>query len=1472
MLRYIKWLLVMATAVSAEWLSFGGSESAPTINVNSKTQSGVYLSVDVPGVYYNMVSTEMGKFMDINLPGYGFTTEIGRPKIPVIRRFIEVPYGARVEATLENVVEGHIYVTERIMPVQPSRPKTGEKVPFRLDAKFYAQNTFYPEIGVKVKEAGIARGHRLFVVEIFPISYNPATGEMKYLVSANVNIRFIGGNLSETEYRIQHHTALPFDLKLKKDVLNYGSILTSKPALETPMDYVFIVPDDWVSTLQPLVDLKRSQGYRVIVATLSQTGNSTDQIKAYLQNIYDDPNRNLTFVTLVGDVEQIPNWVGVGEDNPATDLYYTTLEGDDYFPDAYIGRLSVQNTDQLQTVVTKITRYESVDNWANGTDWARYAYFMASDDGGHHQVAESTHVYCMRIVRRYGMETDSMWEYYHSGTPPVQAINAGKSMSIYSGHGGQSGWAGPDMNISDVYNLNNVDMLTHVESYACLTGQYTQSECFIEAWLRAPNGAITSMGSSVTSYWDEDDILQRRIFDEWFDSTYYWVAGNIVEGKYELYLHYNGGGRTQRYYEMYNLFGDPSTDIFTLPPVDATVSMPGAIPVGPSQVQVHVEREGQPLAYALVTFMQSDSIIGQGYTDENGDALINVHPIMGGNVDVSVIGHNIVPYHSTIVAVSEGAYVGFIRYQLDDSAGNGNGRLDAGETVNLMIYAANYGNQDANNVVGTLTTSDPYVTVTVNTANFGTIPAHDSGWSATAYTIQVDPTVPDEHQIAFDLTFTDANDSSWTSHFRITAYAPNAVFLSYNVVDTLNGNGNGVAEPGEEIEVWVTLANTGHMDLRNVTASITTSADYITIVRDTASYGDIPMLGYASSATPYVIQISQDAPAPMFPRIHLNIQATGGFAYSDSFALTVGRTGLFCSVEGDTIGWAHGGNNDLWHVSSRDYASASHSFYSGDEASGQYTNNMDAWLMTPTVVLGENASLSFWTKYNLENEYDYGYVEISTDGGNTWEQLAQYTGESSGWVQEEIDLSGYPVGSVVNIRFRQTSDGSVTHEGWYIDDIAVTPPNPPGVISIAEVTVLDDNNRLDPGDANVPVVITLTNVGGQPISDVSALLHTDNQYITIIDSEGVYGMLMPDSTVSDTYLLSVSSSAPNGNVVNFILDVTGDNGTYTTSLGFDLSIGDPQAAPTGPDAGGYYIYDGGDPGGRPFQWIEIENVGTPLNLGDDDAAQVTLPWPVNFYGQTYNQITVCSNGWIAFGTTSSHEYSNTGIPNSSEPNAIVAGVWDDLNPRDGGNIYTYYDTTNNYFVVEYKGVPHFSSNSDFENFEIVILPTTSGEQNNNEILINYLTAPSQTDITVGIENETGTIGLQYMYDGAYDPHAHEITDSFTLFITCNAPSVAEEGGFDRPLTFALMPASPNPMMNSTNIMFALPRRTSVKLNIYDASGRLVKTLANGTFGAGYHTLRWNGTDNNGYRLPAGVYIYRIEADRFVATRKLVLLK
>ncbi len=164
---------------------------------------------------------------------------------------------------------------------------------------------------------------------------------------------------------------------------------------------------------------------------------------------------------------------------------------------------------------------------------------------------------------------------------------------------------------------------------------------------------------------------------------------------------------------------------------------------------------------------------------------------------------------------------------------------------------------------------------------------------------------------------------------------------------------------------------------------------------------------------------------------------------------------------------------------------------------------------------------------------------------------------------------------------------------------------------------------------------------------------------------------------------------------------------------------------------------------QPYEWVEINSVGMNTGIHGDD--QNLGPFPIGFDFPWYdNQIRtsvrVCSNGWLSF-TSSSTAYSNRNIPNSSQPNNLVAPYWDDLYPPSGGNIWYYHDAANVRFIVEFDGVPHISGNQPYR-FEAILYP-------NGIIDFMYNTLGEiRNSCTVGIENASGTVGIQTTYNGS----------------------------------------------------------------------------------------------------------------------------
>ena len=93
-----------------------------------------------------------------------------------------------------------------------------------------------------------------------------------------------------------------------------------------------------------------------------------------------------------------------------------------------------------------------------------------------------------------------------------------------------------------------------------------------------------------------------------------------------------------------------------------------------------------------------------------------------------------------------------------------------------------------------------------------------------------------------------------------------------------------------------------------------------------------------------------------------------------------------------------------------------------------------------------------------------------------------------------------------------------------------------------------------------------------------------------------------------------------------------------------------------------------------------------------------------------------------------------------------------------------------------------------------------------------------------------------------------------------------------PNQITLMQNYPNPFNPNTTIRYDLPKASDVKLVIYNILGQKVRTLIDKNRSAGFHVVQWDGKNGAGVSVASGVYIYRIEAERFVKYRKMLLIR
>ncbi|MCH7948049.1 MAG: hypothetical protein IIC66_09665, partial [candidate division Zixibacteria bacterium] len=220
----------------------------------------------------------------------------------------------------------------------------------------------------------------------------------------------------------------------------------------------------------------------------------------------------------------------------------------------------------------------------------------------------------------------------------------------------------------------------------------------------------------------------------------------------------------------------------------------------------------------------------------------------------------------------------------------------------------------------------------------------------------------------------------------------------------------------------------------------------------------------------------------------------------------------------------------------------------------------------------------------------------------------------------------------------------------------------------------------------------------------------------------------------------------------------------------------------GPDLFGYVWIDSDEPGGPVFDWIDVSATGTDIvgDLSDDNFGgpyNIGMNFP--YYGDTFNQIYIGSNGLLGFSSGNMQIFSNVSIPNIGTPNNLLAWMWDDLNPVDGANpgAHVYIDTTGNRCVIQFVDYPEFNASAgDIINAEIILYP-------DGKIKFQYLSVASGFDVsssTIGIENSDGTDGLEVAYLTAYakDSLAVEFSTPFQWLALDKNSGTVDPGAAD----------------------------------------------------------------------------------------------
>ena len=202
----------------------------------------------------------------------------------------------------------------------------------------------------------------------------------------------------------------------------------------------------------------------------------------------------------------------------------------------------------------------------------------------------------------------------------------------------------------------------------------------------------------------------------------------------------------------------------------------------------------------------------------------------------------------------------------------------------MSVWVRNAGTKDAEDVLGTLRCADTFVTLIDSVTSFGSIPAGDSTQGTMNLTFEVDTDAGDAHLLPFQLVITDSSTAEWTSNFTDVVKDLDLAFMIYTVNDA-SGDGDGVIDPGESVDVDITLENAGLAAGTMAQATLSTSDPFVDVDVDHADFSYLPALGYGTSLSPYAITVHSDCPDPYFFEMYLNIVCRLLYANINTFVL-----------------------------------------------------------------------------------------------------------------------------------------------------------------------------------------------------------------------------------------------------------------------------------------------------------------------------------------------------------------------------------------------------------------------------------------------------------------------------------------------------------------------------------------------------------------------------------------------------------
>ncbi|OGE84118.1 MAG: hypothetical protein A2Y39_05455 [Candidatus Delongbacteria bacterium GWF2_40_14] len=498
-------------------------------------------------------------------------------------------------------------------------------------------------------------------------------------------------------------------------------------------------------------------------------------------------------------------------------------------------------------------------------------------------------------------------------------------------------------------------------------------------------------------------------------------------------------------------------------------------------------------------------------------------------------------------------------------------------------------------------------------------------------------------------------------------------------------------------------------------------------------------------------------------------------------------------------------------VAEGEYSSFDHALTEspGGDYNADEVDSYAQWATPMDFTAYPGAEISFWTKYDIEEDFDYMYFEGSMDGGTTWIRLQTYSMEGVGWHQEVIPMNAFAGMSNVTFRFLFESDGGYEANGMYIDDL---------IISTYNV------------DHGAPTLIT------EPYGPkyYEGVFGDYTDAIEIIDFSGVASAIVY-YTVDGGAEQSVTASNTSGNFYEFTIptQAAGSQVEYRIyAMDGSAQMNEAYSPYYSYIAGDHMIYDSG----YVDYYMTVED-------GEAKAVRVTVPGS--------DESKTIMTGKLSYLLLRTYE-DTTHISGDMEVH-----VWDDNAGVPGTELVAPFIVTSEGLAMTRVDMRSYDLNVSGDFWVGVAAPSGTSD-------IIYMTMERAT---MSADSAYGR-----SYDGVWNSGtsawewSQVPNDNWEFRAVLNGIYTGIEDE-SVPMATELQQNYPNPFNPTTTINFNLANDAKVSLVVYDVMGREVANLVNGEMVKGSHKVSFDAS-----RLVSGVYYYNLKAAGVNQTKKMMLIK